>query len=415
MYRNGEIKLYREGDLGAVFQNRYQQILTEIQSKDDNYILNVSESEFAEYLIQNKKIEFPKLLFEEVYIDKYEKEIPAEWFPGSFDVYSGKKYKRDVIIYHIPFSGDIYILANRAVSGFSISGSTRVGVDNESITVEIVNYYNDPEKIKSAFSEQKRYILSDYDTVQKDCKSFNDGLLDFALKHIRERKNKILQTNDLMASLGVPLKMKKDVSTTFSVPKPELRKKIKIEPKVYEDKFNPEPTLSFEDYQEILRIINDVGKNFERMPSTYNNKGEEDLRDHILLTLDPNFEYGSASGETFNKRGKTDILLKYKSDVVFIAECKFWGGKTQYFKTFDQLISYLTYRDSKTALVIFSRNKEISKVFTTIENETKNHPNFVREERQTAPNWRNFIFHLEEDSNREINIAVLVFHLPNLN
>ena len=370
MYRNGKIELYREGDLGAVFQNIYQQILNGIQLKDDNYILNVSENEFAEYLIQNKKIEFPKLHFEDIYIDKYEKEIPAEWFPGSFDVYSGKKYKRDVIIYHIPFSGDIYILANRAVSGFSISGSTTVGVDKESITVEIVNFYDDPERIKSSFADQKRYILSDYDFVQKDCNSFNDGLLDFTVKHIQERKNKILQTNDLMASLGVPLKKKKDVSTTFSVPKPELRKKIKIEPKVYEDKFNPEPTLSFKDYQEILRIINDVGKNFERMPSTYSNKGEEDLRDHILLTLDPNFEYGSASGETFNKKGKTDILLKYKSDVVFIAECKFWGGKSQYFKTFDQLISYLTYRDSKTALVLFSRNKEISNVFSTIEKET---------------------------------------------
>ena len=146
MYRNGKIELYREGDLGAVFQNIYQQILNGIQLKDDNYILNVSENEFAEYLIQNKKIEFPKLHFEDIYIDKYEKEIPAEWFPGSFDVYSGKKYKRDVIIYHIPFSGDIYILANRAVSGFSISGSTTVGVDKESITVEIVNFYNDPER-----------------------------------------------------------------------------------------------------------------------------------------------------------------------------------------------------------------------------------------------------------------------------
>lgn len=415
MYRNGKIKLYREGDLCVVFQNIYQQILNGIQSKDDNYILNVSENEFAEYLIQDKEIEFPKLHFEDVYIDKFEKEIPADWFPGSFDVYSDKKYKRDVIIYHIPFSGDIYILANRAVSGFSISGSTTVGVVNDCLTVEIVNYYNDPEKIKSSFAEQKRYILSDYNLLQKDCKSFNDGLLDIALKYIRERKNKILQTNNLMASLGVPLKIKKDVSNTFSVPKPELRKKIKIEPKVYEDKFNPEPTLSSEHYHEILRIINDVGKNFERMPSTYTNKGEEDLRDHILLTLDPNFEFGSASGETFNKKGKTDILLKYKSDVVFIAECKFWGGKSQYFKTFDQLISYLTYRDSKTALVLFSKNKEISNVFSTIEKETKNHPNFIREERKIAINWRNFVFHLVGDSNREINIAVLVYHLPKLN
>lgn len=415
MYRNRTIKLYREGELRVVFRNIHQEILNEIQYKGDNYILNVSENEFAEYLTQNRKIDFPELHFENVFIDKYEKEIPAESFPGAFNVYSGKKYTRDVIIYHIPYSGDINILSNKAVSGYSLSGSTTVGVDNKSITVEIINFYNDPEKIKTSFAEQKRYILSDYDFIQKDCNRFNNELLDFALKNIQDRKNKTLQTNNLMASLGVPLKKNKDVSTTFSVPKPELRKKIKIEPKVYEDGFNPEPTLNLVDYQEILRIIDDVGKNFERMPSTYSNKGEEDLRDHILLTLDPNFEFGNASGETFNKKGKTDILLKYKSDVVFIAECKFWGGKSQYFKTFDQLLGYLTYRDSKTALVLFSKNKEISNVLSTIEEETKGHPNFIREERQAAPNWRNYIFHLEGDSNREINIAVLVYHLPNLN
>jgi hypothetical protein len=61
------------------------------------------------------------------------------------------------------------------------------------------------------------------------------------------------------------------------------------------------------------------------MPSTYKNKGEEELRDHILLLLEPNFE-GSATGETFNKSGKTDILLRYDGKNVFIGECKFWKG-----------------------------------------------------------------------------------------
>lgn len=87
----------------------------------------------------------------------------------------------------------------------------------------------------------------------------------------------------------------------------------------------PDPTLGEGTYQEILQTIHDLGKAIECMPSTYVGKSEEDLRDHILMYLEPRFE-GSATGETFNKSGHTDILLRYKNSNVFVAECKFWSG-----------------------------------------------------------------------------------------
>lgn len=94
------------------------------------------------------------------------------------------------------------------------------------------------------------------------------------------------------------------------------------------------------------------------MPSIYKDKGEEDLRDHIIMTLDPNFEYGSVTGETFNKTGKTDIQLRHDSSVVFIAECKFWTGEKGFLRTIDQLLNYLTWRDTKTSVIMFVRQKD---------------------------------------------------------
>lgn len=412
MYQGSKLKLYREGNLQSVFGNSARQIESQINQKSEDYILNVSEVEFGEFLIQTHIINFPILDFENVYIESYEKEIPAERFPGNYDVHSGEKYKRDVIVYHIPYSGNIYILRNQGVSSFSMSGSIAVGVSNDSITTEIINFNSDPEKIKRDFEDCKRYILSDYYTLQKDCARFNNEVLDFAIGKIKERKQKLLSKNNLLSSLGVPLKKKIGVAETFSIPKPELRKKIIIEPKVYEKGFKPEPTLSNENYFEILKIINDVGKNFERMPSTYSGKGEEDLRDHILLTLDPNFEFGSASGETFNKKGKTDILLKYDSDVLFIAECKFWTGKGGYLSTIDQLLGYLTFRNSKTSLIIFVRNKDMSNVISIISEVTATHPNYIKTVKKNGETWWNYIFHINEDRNREISLGVLAYHLP---
>ncbi|WP_077324758.1 hypothetical protein [Virgibacillus siamensis] len=143
-----------------------------------------------------------------------------------------------------------------------------------------------------------------------------------------------------------------------------MKKKIRTLPTVDEKGFQPEPTLPDSTYLDILNIIHDMGKEFERKPSVYTGKEEEHLRDHFLMMLEPNFE-GSATGETFNKTGKTDILLKHNSQNVFIGECKFWRGKKSLHDTISQLLSYLTWRDSKAAVIMFVKNKEFSTVLAT--------------------------------------------------
>lgn len=191
-----------------------------------------------------------------------------------------------------------------------------------------------------------------------------------------------------------------------------LKKKkiLHIEPKITENN-NLEPTISQEDYNFILELIYEGGKVFERLPSTSSNKDEETLRDHLIFILTPHFE-GSVTGETFNKSGKTDILLRHKNTNVFVAECKFWRGIKSYYAAIDQLLSYLTWRDSKTALILFVDNKEITPVLEQINNKTENHKNFIRKDKPTSESWLNYTFHLNDDKNRELKLAVLIFHIP---
>ena len=138
---------------------------------------------------------------------------------------------------------------------------------------------------------------------------------------------------------------------------------MKLKPEVSPKMSEPiEPTLDFKSYNEILKRLNDSGKNLERLPEVYFGRKEEGLRDHFVSILDPNLDLGSVSGETFNKSGKTDILYRYDSSVVFIAECKVWKGKKQLLEAINQLLSYLTWRDSKTSLIIFVKQKAISSI-----------------------------------------------------
>ena len=65
------------------------------------------------------------------------------------------------------------------------------------------------------------------------------------------------------------------------------------------------------------------------------------------------------SSEAFNKEGKTDLVIQHKDHNIFIAECKIWDGEENFNKGITQLNGYLTWRDTKTSYIIFSRNKDI--------------------------------------------------------
>jgi hypothetical protein len=268
-----------------------------------------------------------------------------------------------------------------------------------------------PERIGREFDNLFIGFYENYCYLKDDFQSFHEEIRSFIRAELGKRRERILQSRSVLKALGVPIIKKESTPETFSVPKPKLRRKIQLSCETTHG-FEPEPTLSEEVYEDILKIIDDVGKNFERMPSVYSAKHEEDLRDHILMVLDPNFQLGSATGETFNKSGKTDIQLRYDSSVVFIAECKFWDGIKAFFAGIDQLLGYLTWRDSKTAFIAFVGAVSISKVIDTVKEKIQEHPNYISDRGQSSENRLNYNFSLPSDENKEIQISIQFYHLP---
>src|SRR5437762_10375807 len=129
--------------------------------------------------------------------------------------------------------------------------------------------------------------------------------------------------------------------------------------------YRPEPALSDEQFEGILRIIRAMGHSMERTPGAYNSLGEENLRSVFLTSLNAQFE-GGATGETFNVSGKTDILIRHGDRNVFIGECKIWDGPKTLTDAIDQILGYLAWRDTRAAVVIFIRRKDIGAVVEKI-------------------------------------------------
>lgn len=149
----------------------------------------------------------------------------------------------------------------------------------------------------------------------------------------------------------------------------------------------------------------------ELSPQALSAMGEEDLRSHFLVQLNGAFQ-GQATGETFNFQGKTDILVRVDGKNIFIAVCKFWKDEKSFLATIDQLLSYLSWRDTKAAVILFNRNADFTAVLAKIAESGPKHSNFKRDLGKSDESTFRYVFVQPNDVNREIMLTVMAFDIP---
>lgn len=238
----------------------------------------------------------------------------------------------------------------------------------------------------------------------------NNGLSVIAEQAIQQRRDRLLAQSQRAASLGIPVKRRDDAPKTYAIPTAR-KKAIPALPPASAAPFTPEPTWAMEQYEQALKIMQDMTLVMERSPGAFKTMDEEALRQHFLVQLNGQFE-GKATGETFNMSGKTDILLREGERNVFIAECKFWKGPKAFGEAIDQLLSYATWRDGKTVILVFNRGTEMATVRTGVDASAKAHGNFKRTVNWPHESGFRYVFHANGDTNRELIVTVLVFHVP---
>jgi hypothetical protein len=406
-----EFSIFAEHDLYSELAAMIDELKRKISGETPEYLLNVNDERYLDYLENDFKIDPLLLHFYKLTVSDREERILAERFPNrgfDFNVERGRSYPKHVVTYHLPFSGEAKLL--RSTPSNRLLWTTNVYIEGGCVCFDIIDFYGDASRVKSEAESILKNIGQQLENVTKQVAQYNHSLRSIAAEALARRRQELGNRHTVLRSLGVPIRKSSSTPETFVVP--PVRNKAVSKPAAVETAGPPVPTLDDAVYQEILKTIYDMGKTFERYPSTYAGKDEETLRDHLILQLEPRFE-GSTTGETFNKSGKTDILIRYEKSNVFVAECKFWDGKVQHFKTIDQILSYLTWRDSKTAIIYFVNRKEISSVLKEISEQTPQHSCFLASLPPTSSiSWQPFDFHLPSDRGCKIRITVLAFHIP---
>lgn len=402
--------LFISTDSYSVKENQKNQLISAIKSKNENELLNTPEDDLKNYYAGLYEVNIPSLIEENIVVDERETQIDARYDFGRFITDTSKPfYVTGVSIdVEIPFNWDSWVFQIRPSQYYM--NPIESEIRNWRIYFSIAWEKLEPEKVKSEINKRVADIKQYLNWLDNDFRSFSDELRNLAKTHIQMRKNKILENKSLVSSLGFKLKEREGMPKTYSSPSVK-RKILPQEPKASSDEFKPEPTLSQQDYKHILEVCNNMAIVMEKSPSAFVWMKEENLRSHFLVQLNGHFEW-NATGETFNYEWKTDILIKDKWKNIFIAECKFWKWDKAYLETIDQLLWYLSWRDSKAAIFVFNRNKELSSVLDRIEEITSTHSNYKKLVKKNSETSWEYIFSHKDDNSREIIITIQVYDIP---
>jgi len=312
------------------------------------------------------------------------------------------------------------------VISYNFTGSPVIfEIDPPNKTVITENINVDPHTSKVSF----KFIMN-----KKDSKEFfdiKDQMKYAAFKNLENANSVVTKWNSHVGSISAKVfdnrrKYFEDEEDFFKAikikPNPKTqkvfnhsvikKKKIPQPKRNKEKKVEIEPALQMSIYNDVIDVLYHVGKNMEKKKSLYEGKNEEALRDIFVLMLETRYISTTASGETFNKGGKTDIILKYEDgSSLFVAECKNWSGISDFLKAINQLFDrYLTWRDSKVAIMLFIKNKSLQKVNDEIMNKITKHEYYIRSNGQKGETSFSYIFRLPKDGEKLVYLEVMTFH-----
>ena len=395
--------LFFKADINALTDAQQRNMGGEIQGLDPDRLLNTPVDDLVAYLAQKYRIEVPTLHRDRALLDE-----PRETYQEVNDYGRQIRIPSTLIKLTVPFDGEKDMFYVRP-STFD-TAPPRAAVTSDGVVLELVIRSSERDQLKNtlnrALDDIERYLGWQRPTIE----AFNANLAGQARQAIEARRARLLQDRNLVSGLGFAVKPRAGAPQTYAAP--QVRRKIEPKlPPASSTPFKPEPVLQEQHYQHILNVIDYMTVVMERSPTAFAEMGEEDIRQHYLVQLNGHFE-GAATGETFNHQGKTDILIRVDGKNIFIAECKFWRGEKQFIETVDQILSYLSWRDTKAAIILFNRNKDFSQVLAKIKEAMAAHQHRKHGPKVESETRFRYVFGNPSDHSREIILTVVAFDVP---
>ena len=370
-----------------VYTNLFGGISTQVLKEPESFIIGTDTDELVEYYYSKKHFNPIKIDPDRTETAEIKNEVRTVYANQRDPMYRNEgdttaEYESIHITIPIIPNSQLPELLKMRPSTFSLSWRPEE-VTWKGSTVEFTidmkgyGFTRDENWVANEVARQKQNIYNHIHITGTEVTQENNNLKQQIKTLIDRRKQKLEGDKDkyssLLKQIDIPLKKKED----------EVVKRIQLDTKPLVQKVRPNPTqpenyiIDRDKVLDIIHILDNQGTQFEKTPASFENSGENDFRNILLVGLNTVFQ-GKATGETFNSKGKSDIYLNIAKGNILVCECKIWGGQKLYGETIDQLLSYLTWRENYGIMITFVKNKSLTNVLTEAETAIKAHSTYRR-------------------------------------
>jgi hypothetical protein len=407
--------LFTQQNLDDELRGRTQTATGAVNLITETQFLASSDDEIVEHLKGQLLVEPIALHEDNARMKQSETQVDVSrdpnriFFPGQ----SGPIYvagtRMDV---SIPFSGAEWIWSCRT-NPFNHNPPTgRIAAGRNGGTLELaISLPHDaqPEQFKQQYEQTMRSIRQHVEWQAAQVRQHNGQVEPSIRSAVAQRRQRLKQHSGLAAIMNIPLQEKTGAPPIQRIPI-DIRKPPAL-PVAPKSGLQPEPGIDPGIYEKILNVIRHEGRTFETTPKTYAKLDEEELRDVVLAHLNGHFQ-GAATGEAFRRKGKTDIRIEDKERSAFVAECKVWSGASEVKKALEQMLGYLTWRDSKAALVFFNKHVAgFSELPDRLHDAIATHSYFISETKTGSVGEYRFLMRSAEDEGRRVTVHVFLFNV----
>lgn len=411
-------EFFKKIDGRGYFISLHNKMKSEIEQISNEEIVACNFQEWVDYLVAKYSV-VPITIFEKE-IDrtltetKVKRANPFRGYPDERDFF---EIDGVCVTFIIPFDGEAELFELRPKSCILSRFVTRSFVkphDEECGSFTLDLEYT-KEELQDKGNAMDEYVQNQFenefsgykamiDSVNAEVISFNSELMTSAMNLLADRKKKADSFSAISNALRIPMIVRKNAPNTKPIQLKRIDRTPFVKPTV--KLATPESYIGDEDYGNINNIIWMCGTSMEKTARTYINNNEEELRDHLIATL--NTHYEAVTGETFRKIGKTDIHIEFENKAAFIGECKIWNGLSLFEGAIQQVINYSTWRDLKVSIIVFNKeNQSFPAILTKIENWAE--ANAVSYTRPRGNIWK-CKYH-RGDMNVDMQLTILAFDL----
>lgn len=143
--------------------------------------------------------------------------IPAEYFPNNFFVDAGKKYQKDILVFHLPFIGDPSLL--HCVPSTRILWTEKIDSEGNDVIFEIIKFNDDVDEIRKERDKVVNFLNQQGANINKQIDQYNEAIKNVVAETEIQTRSQISKNEEFLSQLGTPIKQESAPPPTTSIKK----------------------------------------------------------------------------------------------------------------------------------------------------------------------------------------------------